>query len=303
MSNPDQLHGTIAKGPLHAIHASPAVRDALLDYHERPADDEAAAVVAAISAAISPAEHARLLAEQVLSIDMVTERGLKAKELARAVLGEAQESPAELALRSLASWLGVGGYNASAIDAKTMERRIRDGVAQLMTIAGPEISEAAAMAATVPASPHRPSPEWYAAMIQSTVDDDFQIGPAFVAAPRDHEIAALVNRVRDVAIEFHGAQQLRVRIAEIIVPALKGMQAPVAGQPAEPSPALSADEIEQLEKAVDDFIECGETDVPDSLLQRFASLGLLECSHYKVMPSAHDIIDAYRAAPKGDSNG
>ena len=65
MSNPDQLHGTIAKGPLHAIHASPAVRDALLAYHDRSADDEAAAVVAAISAALfSPTVVAATAAER-----------------------------------------------------------------------------------------------------------------------------------------------------------------------------------------------------------------------------------------------
>lgn len=35
---------------------------------------------------------------------------------------------AESALRSLASWLGVGGYNAIEVDARVFERKIRDGV-------------------------------------------------------------------------------------------------------------------------------------------------------------------------------
>jgi cell division protein FtsB len=38
---------------------------------------------------------------------------------------------------------------------------------------------------------------------------------------KDHEIAALVNELRDIAIEFHDQQQLRERIAGTVVPALK----------------------------------------------------------------------------------
>lgn len=40
------------------------------------------------------------------------------------------ESPAELALRSLACWLGAGGYNAPTVDAKVFEEKIRWGVQQ-----------------------------------------------------------------------------------------------------------------------------------------------------------------------------
>lgn len=41
------------------------------------------------------------------------------------------ESDAEMALRSLANWLGVGGYNAPTVDAKVFEQKIRDGVSML----------------------------------------------------------------------------------------------------------------------------------------------------------------------------
>lgn len=37
----------------------------------------------------------------------------------------------------------------------------------------------------------------------------------------DHEIAALVNKLRDVAVRFHDAAQLRERIADVLVPVLK----------------------------------------------------------------------------------
>lgn len=42
---------------------------------------------------------------------------------------------------------------------------------------------------------------------------------------KDHEIAKLVNDLREVAIEFHGAQQLRERIAQLVVPAIDRLKA------------------------------------------------------------------------------
>ena len=37
----------------------------------------------------------------------------------------------------------------------------------------------------------------------------------------DHEIAKLINDLRDVAIKYHDTQQLRERIAGLVVPVLK----------------------------------------------------------------------------------
>lgn len=37
---------------------------------------------------------------------------------------------------------------------------------------------------------------------------------------KDHEKAALVNKLRDIAIEFHAAGQLRARIQDVLLPAL-----------------------------------------------------------------------------------
>ena len=44
------------------------------------------------------------------------------------------------------------------------------------------------------------------------------------AAPKDHQIAALINKVRDIARMFHDHQSLRERIAIELVPALKVSQ-------------------------------------------------------------------------------
>lgn len=39
---------------------------------------------------------------------------------------------------------------------------------------------------------------------------------------KDHEIARIVNILRDIAVEYGQTQQLRERIAQVIVPVLKG---------------------------------------------------------------------------------
>lgn len=35
-----------------------------------------------------------------------------------------------------------------------------------------------------------------------------------------HEIREIVNQIRDIAVEFHDTQQLRARIAAVLVPVL-----------------------------------------------------------------------------------
>lgn len=57
--------------------------------------------------------------------------------------------------------------------------------------------------------------DWLRAAIQPSTG---QVVPQQI---KDHVIAQTVNKLRDVAIVFHGTQQLRERIAEVIVPLLK----------------------------------------------------------------------------------
>lgn len=47
------------------------------------------------------------------------------------------ETPAEMVLRKLACWLGVGGYNAPKVDAEVFHRKIVDGVQMLLRDASP----------------------------------------------------------------------------------------------------------------------------------------------------------------------
>lgn len=39
--------------------------------------------------------------------------------------------------------------------------------------------------------------------------------------PKDHEVSKLVNELRDVATTFAGTEQLRARLAEVVVPSLR----------------------------------------------------------------------------------
>jgi outer membrane PBP1 activator LpoA protein len=39
--------------------------------------------------------------------------------------------------------------------------------------------------------------------------------------PKDHEIAQAINELRDIAIEFHDTQQLRERIARVVLELVK----------------------------------------------------------------------------------
>ena len=40
-------------------------------------------------------------------------------------------------------------------------------------------------------------------------------------APKDHEIREAINQLRDVAVQYHATQQLRERIADIVLPLVK----------------------------------------------------------------------------------
>lgn len=63
----------------------------------------------------------------------------------------AERDAAHKALRSLACWLGVGGYNAPTVDAAVFERKIRAGVDDLIRVEtervrGPKVSDSEEMA-------------------------------------------------------------------------------------------------------------------------------------------------------------
>ena len=89
--------------------------------------------------AVAPVPSAAvLLAEQVLHMDMVTERGIRARDLARQVLDTAHdvhEGECAALLRELASYLSAGGYNAPAVNPQTYREKIIWGIEQVRAAA------------------------------------------------------------------------------------------------------------------------------------------------------------------------
>lgn len=108
---------------------------------------------------------------------------------------------------------------------------------------------------------------------------------------KDHEIAILINALRDTALRYHDHQSLRERIARLVVPALKG-----EGLPKEARVKDSAENRPMPSDTVKDCIRTvflkngftikdGETDlkqyVYDAALELIASLG------YRATPPAY----------------
>lgn len=63
--------------------------------------------------------------------------------------------------------------------------------------------------------------------------------------------------------------------------------------------ALDHDELREIQRAVEQFADCGETDVDYALLMRAAQAGYLECTHFQVMNESALNLDAARAAQGG----
>lgn len=67
--------------------------------------------------------------------------------------------------------------------------------------------------------------------------------------------------------------------------------------PAAAPDALTQAELLEIKSAIQDWDDCGETDVPYELLMRGAKAGYLECSHFT--PMRNSDLDAAIAAQAG----
>lgn len=62
-------------------------------------------------------------------------------------------------------------------------------------------------------------------------------------------------------------------------------------------------ELHDLDRAIDDFNDCGETDVDDKLLMRGAQAGFLECARYEAVNREALQAAMLAAAPQGADHG
>jgi len=63
--------------------------------------------------------------------------------------------------------------------------------------------------------------------------------------------------------------------------------------------ALDYAELQEIQRAVEQFADCGETDVDYALLMRAAQAGYLKCTHFQVMNESALNLDAASAAQGG----
>ena len=70
--------------------------------------------------------------------------------------------------------------------------------------------------------------------------------------------------------------------------------------PSVPGVDFELQELREIERAMDDFADCGETDVVDTLLLRAVQAGFLECTHFHVANrgALQEAIDAAMLAAK-----
>ncbi len=71
-------------------------------------------------------------------------------------------------------------------------------------------------------------------------------------------------------------------------------------EPSEPDVDFELQELREIERAMDDFADCGDTDVVDTLLLRAVQAGFLECTHFHVANrgALQEAIDAAMLAAK-----
>ncbi|WP_407302661.1 DUF551 domain-containing protein [Raoultella planticola] len=75
---------------------------------------------------------------------------------------------------------------------------------------------------------------------------------------RDHEIRELVNQLRDVAIKYHGAGQLREQIARTVRAAIIQAQANDDGEPTDDERIMAIEGIHNCERCGDEGWVVGE---------------------------------------------
>lgn len=75
---------------------------------------------------------------------------------------------------------------------------------------------------------------------------------------KDHEIRELVNQLRDIAIEYHGTQQLRERIARAVRAAMLQAQSDDDGEPTDDERIMAIEGIHNCERCGDEGWIVGE---------------------------------------------
>lgn len=166
--------------------------------------------------------YALQLADLILSMDMTTEKGQRARELARKVQEEWHESPAELALREIAFALGVGGYNAPFVDAQQYKTKILEEFTALASSPQPEAAQE-----------QRRVPDGVWEALQRMIEDGLLRGP------NSQDDARTVARWRARFVAARDAPQPEAAMTEQERDILQGLREIMEGKGTEAAPAVA----------------------------------------------------------------
>jgi hypothetical protein len=105
--------------------------------------------------------------------------------------------------------------------------------------------------------------------------------PQAAQGVKDHEIRELVNTLRDIAVQYHGTQQLRSRIQEVLLPIFQRAQLARQSQGGDDTAA----EMKRLHDALCFWLPQNHAGLPDAMQQRIAADAYLLVG-YDDMPDA-----------------
>lgn len=119
---------------------------------------------------------------------------------------------------------------------------------------------------------------------------------------KDHEIRELVNQLRDVAIKYHGAGQLREQIARTVRAAILQAQTDDDGEPTDDERIMAIEGIHNCERCGDERWAVGEMGITRCACGQAGTLineGTIQAGNSPVIPGAEQrIADAVELLKK-----
>lgn len=110
---------------------------------------------------------------------------------------------------------------------------------------------------------------------------------------KDHEIRELVNQLRDVAIKYHGAGQLREQIARTVRAAILQAQSDDDGEPTDDERIMAIEGIHNCERCSDEGWAVGEMGITRCACGQAGTLineGTIQAGNSPVIPDGYVMV-------------
>lgn len=119
---------------------------------------------------------------------------------------------------------------------------------------------------------------------------------------KDHEIRELVNQLRDVAIKYHGAGQLREQIARTVRAAILQAQSDDDGEPTDDERIMAIEGIHNCERCSDEGWAVGEMGITRCACGQAGTLineGTIQAGNSPVIPEGDVMVPMRLTAENG----